>query len=81
MNGGYTLVDSSKLDFTVSTAYKVNGLYQKYKNAIDSQKLIIACNGIGSPIIGGATISNDVVTGTIGNNQFTISANDTVNNI
>lgn len=81
MNGGYTLVDISKLDFTTSTGYKVKGLYQKYKNAINSQKIIIACNGIGSPIIGGATISNDIVTGSIGNNQFTISANDTVNNI
>lgn len=83
MNGGYTLIDTSKLDFTKSTGYAVKGIYEKYFNAIKSGKLIVNDNiDNSSPTTTAALLnsSTGVITAVVGENTFTIASDDTVTN-
>lgn len=83
MNGGYTLIDTSKLDFTSSTGYVVKGIYEKYFNAIKNGKLIINDNIDGSSPTTTAALLNEntgVITAVVGNNTFTIGTDDTITN-
>lgn len=84
MNGGYTLIDSSKFDFTSSVGYKVEGIYQKYYNAINGGKLIIYDKQTSkSPTTEAVSIdpSTGVITANVGLNTFSITENDTINNL
>lgn len=83
MNGGYALIDTSKLNFTSSTGYKVEGIYKKYFNAIKNGKIIVNDNIDDSSPTTTAALLNDstgVITAVVGNNTFTIATDDTVTN-
>lgn len=53
MNGGYFLADCTGLDLSSSSAQSITGIWEKAKNALASEKPIIAHNcvyGTGVPV-------------------------------
>ena len=82
MNGGYVLVNAVGVDLNEASA-TVDGIYNKFVNAIGTGKLIIVQNIVNddvslSPAAIVATVASGVVSFAIGGATVSITAEDAV---
>lgn len=83
MNGGYVLVNAIGVDLSSESSTTINGIYNKFVNAIGTGKLIIVQNIVNddvslSPAAIVATVSSGVVSFAVEGATVSITAEDAV---
>lgn len=83
MNGGYVLVNAIGVDLSSESSTTINGIYNKFVNAIGTGKLIIVQNIVNddvslSPAAIVATVSSGAVSFAVEGATVSITAEDAV---